>query len=569
MAEVDEADFRVDEHLGASDPAAFTAALSELSNRVASDPDRALRASMAFSQALSTAVVTSVSRALGLETEADAETKDEPPSRPDKRFTDPAWEENPYFFAQREMYLAWSRFMRDLVDDVELEAPNSEKAKFAVNRLVDAMAPTNFLWTNPAALRRAIETQGQSVLQGLDNFMADQSERGGMPRQVDDSEFEVGKNLACTPGKVVFRNDLMELIQYAPQTETVFEVPLLISPPWINRYYIMDLAPGRSLMEWAVQHGHTTFAISYRNPDESMRDVALDDYLIHGLGQAVNVVREITGSDQVNLAGLCVGGTLAVALMAYLAHNEESPVRSATLLNTLVDFSEPGPLGAFIDAESVDRLEERMAERGLMPGEEMANTFNALRPNDLVWNYVSANWLMGESPPAFDILAWNADSTNIPAATHSAYLRKCYLENSLAKSELELAGRRLVLDRIQTDTYVVAAKEDHITPWNSSYRTTGLLSGPVKFVLTSSGHIAGVVNPPSPKRHYWTNDDLPARCPDDPDTWLESAARHEGSWWGDWTEWIAERAGEQRTPPAIGNDTYRALADAPGTYIRS
>jgi polyhydroxyalkanoate synthase len=512
----------------------------------------------------------------------DAETPAPSPTR-DRRFSDPAWQRSPWFFAAGHTYLAWSRFLRDMAANSGAEDPSRARTDFAVSMLVDALAPTNFLPTNPAALRRAAETRGLSLLQGLENFFDDLSTNKGRPRQVDRSALEVGRDLAVTPGKVVYRNELMELIQYAPQTDTVFDVPLLLSPPWINKYYVMDLAPGRSFVEWAVGRGHTVFAISYRNPDETMRDVSLDDYLLGGLGTALDVVSEITGAEQVNLAGLCVGGTLAMMLLAYLAQDEdgllpprsEGPlgpsapraprVRSATLLNTLLDFSEPGPLGAFTDRKSVERLERRMEKRGYLEASEMAATFDSLRPNDLIWNYVANNWLMGEQAPAFDILAWNADSTRISAATHSDYLRSCYVENRLARDEMTLAGRRLRLGDISSDVYVLAASEDHITPWKSSYATTGLLRSDVRFVLSSSGHIAGIVNPPSPKRLHWTNE----RLTSDPDDWLAGAEEHTGSWWGDWADWIEPRAGGRRPPPPLGSSAHPALDDAPGRYVRS
>jgi polyhydroxyalkanoate synthase len=487
-----------------------------------------------------------------------------PPSPKDRRFSDPAWKTNPWFFGTGQAYLAWSRFMRDLAQRVDLEEPTAQKAEFAVGAVVDALAPTNFLPTNPAALRKAYETRGGSLLDGLRNFVDDLTENGGRPRQVDTSQVQVGRDLAVTPGKVIFRNDLMELIQYAPQTDEVFEVPLLLSPPWINKYYIMDLAPDRSFVEWAVKQGHTVFAISYRNPDESMRDVSMDDYLLNGLGRAVEAVREITGADEVNLAGLCVGGTLAVMLLAYLAEEEERTVRSVTLLNTLIDFSEPGPLKAFTDPATVERLERRMAEQGYLEGSEMAATFDSLRANDLIWNYVASGWLMGEAAPAFDILAWNSDATRLAEATHSFYLRSCYLENQLAQGKMTVAGRRLDLDQIEADTYILAASEDHITPWKSSYATTGLLPSRLRFVLSSSGHIAGVVNPPSPKRRYWTNVDLP----EDPEEWLAAATEHTGSWWGDWCEWMATRAGVRRSPPPMGSTAHPVLSDAPGLYVK-
>ena len=545
----------------------FAGALFKMGAAVARRPWRTLPNAAQLTADVAAATVRTTALALGRPVAPVVE----PPPK-DRRFTDPAWQSNPWFFGAGQMYLAWSRFMRDVAAGAVRAGPGlddstAQKARFAVEALLDAAAPTNYLPTNPEALRRAVETRGESLRDGLRNLADDLDTNGGRPSQVDRSSFRLGENLAATPGQVVFRNDLMELIQYAPQTETVYETPLLLSPPWINKYYIMDLAPGRSFVEWAVQQGHTVFAISYRNPDESMRDVALDDYLLRGLNQAVDVVRAITGHDQVNVAGLCVGGTLAVALLAYLAHGAQpNPVRSVTLLNTLVDFREPGPLGCFTDPAAVERVEARMAERGYLDEREMATTFDFLRANDLIWNYVARGWLMGERPPAFDILAWNADSTRVSEATHSFYLRSCYVENQLATGRMTLAGRRLDLDEIEADAYLLAAKEDHITPWTGSYGTTGLLPSRMRFVLSSSGHIAGIVNPPNSKRRYWTNDDLPP----DPTAWFAGATEHTGSWWGDWTEWIAARAGQRRRPPhSLGNAEYPPQTPAPGTYVRS
>jgi len=402
-----------------------------------------------------------------------------------------------------------------------------------------------------------------SVLAGMRNFLADVATNNGKPRQVDETPFRLGENLAASPGEVVFRNDLMELIQYRPQTETVHEVPLLLSPPWINKYYIMDLAPGRSFVEWAVRHGHTVFAISYRNPDEEHRDVALVDYLLSGPYDALRIIEEITGSKEVNVVGLCLGGTLTVMLLAHLAANDHDRVRSATLLNTMVDFREPGPMGIFLDRAAVERLNRRMVERGYLESTEMSTMFDLLRAQDLVWNYVVTGWLMGEKPPAFDILAWNADGTRMPADMHSFYLRCCYVENQLARGEMTLAGTRLDLGAIDEDVYVLSAREDHIAPWRSSYATTQLLGGAARFVLTSSGHVAGIVNPPGGRRVHWTNDELPA----DPDQWLAGATEHQGTWWEDWAAWIAERSGPRRPPPPMGSAAHPPLGPAPGTYV--
>jgi polyhydroxyalkanoate synthase len=390
------------------------------------------------------------------------------------------------------------------------------------------------------------------------------AENGGMPQQVDKTAFTIGKNLATTPGKVVFRNDLIELIQYEPQTDTVFDVPLVCSPPWINKYYVMDLAPKRSFVEWAVQHGHTTFAISYRNPDESMRDVRLDDYLINGPRAALEAMEEITGSTQTNIVGLCLGGTLTTMLLAWLSQAEPERVRSATLLNTIVDFSEPGVLRAFTDDAAITNIERQMEGVGFLDSKQMSTTFTMLRANDLIWNYVVNNWLLGADPPAFDILAWNADDTRMPASMHSFYLRSCYQRNDFVNGRLELAGQRLDPASIGSELYVLSAVEDHIAPWRTGYATTRVLpNAKPRFVLSSAGHIAGIVNPPSPKSAHWTNDDLS----EDADRWLAGATKHQASWWEDWTTWIEHRAGGKRTPPPLGSAEHPPLDDAPGTYV--
>ena len=414
--------------LAGLDTAGFADALEQVGSALASRPGEVAVALTRYASALAESSWASVGRSFGASLAGPMEVDPR-----DRRFQDPSWERNPWFFVLRQWYLAWGRLLHELVDGAGLDAATTGKAHFATDLLIDAASPTNVLWTNPAALRRAYETGGLSVLAGLKNFFHDMETNGGKPSQVDASAFRVGENLAATPGKVVFANDLMELIQYSPQTETVHEVPLLLSPPWINKYYIMDLAPGRSFVEWAVANGHTVFAISYRNPDESMREVGLDDYLLKGPYEALDVIADITGTDGVNVVGLCLGGTLTVMLLAHLAANAGGRVRSATLLNTLVDFSEPGPMGHFLDADSVERLSGQMAERGFLDSSEMAGMFDLLRGRDLIWNYVVSGWLMGEKPPAFDILAWNADGTRMPADMHSFYLRCCYVENQLAR----------------------------------------------------------------------------------------------------------------------------------------
>jgi polyhydroxyalkanoate synthase len=481
----------------------------------------------------------------------------------DKRFADRTWNDNPAFFTLRQSYLAAAQLMTELLAAGAGNEMDDAKAKLATGLLMDALAPTNFLFTNPAALKRAMETAGASLAAGAGNFVDDLINNGGRPRQVDTRPFRIGKNLAATPGKIVFKNDLMELIQYAPQTDKVRAVPVLASPPWINKYYVMDLAPGRSFLEWAVQHQRTVFAISYRNPDPSMSGVTLDDYLIAGPREAMDVIGEITGAPKIDIIGLCLGGALTAMLAAYLAEKGDDRLGSITLLNTLLDYSEPGVLGAFTDEKTVARLERQMAAKGVLEGRQMAGTFDVLRANDLIFNYVVSNWLMGENPPAFDILAWNGDSTRMPAAMHSFYLRSLYMRNELATGQLELAGQRLSLSDVKTDTYVVGAINDHIVPWHGSYKTGALMGGPVRYVLSSGGHIAGIVNPPGPKAWYEAADYGTA----DPEAWRSSNSKHRGSWWEDWTAWSDERAGAYVKPPPMGNKQHPATADAPGQYV--
>jgi polyhydroxyalkanoate synthase len=540
------------------DPVLLARALAEVGVGLTRHPVGSALAGLRFAAGLAAAGAVATARAFG----ADTSPPLSPPAR-DRRFADPAWGDNPLFFGLQQGYLLAAKLARELVAAAELGPRWRGKSELATQLLIDAMAPTNFLATNPAALKRAFDTGGRSAARGLGNFLDDLVSNGGKPRQVDATPFTLGENLAATSGKVVFRNSLMELLQYAPTTRTTYETPILCSPPWINKYYVMDLAPDRSFIQWAVDHGHTVFAISYRNPDQTMRGVQLDDYLLQGPVTALDAVREITGAPQANVVGLCLGGTLTTMLIAYLDAVGDQRVRSATLLNTLVDFSAPGVLGTFTDAETVARLEAKMARHGYLEGREMATTFDLLRANDLIWNYVVSNWLLGEDPPAFDILAWNADSTRMPAAMHSFYLRTCYLENQLAGGELELAGARLDLDAVTQNLYLVGAVNDHITPWKSSYGTTRLVKGSTRFVLSSSGHIAGIVNPPSPKARHWTNDDTPPG----PDAWLAGATEHQGSWWEDWARWAKAHGGQRRKPPPMGSAEHPPIADAPGSYV--
>lgn len=539
------------------DSAGFAESTLAVLGRAAGQPADLAAASLRCWAAVARIGPAAAARWLGLEAAPPV------PVEVDKRFADRTWTDNPVFFAVRQAYLASRRLADDLLAAGAGDAVADAKAKLATGFLLDALAPTNFLATNPAAIKRALETGGSSVLAGAGNFVSDLLTNGGRPRQVDTRPFRIGENLAASPGKIVFRNDLMELIQYEPQTPRVRAIPVLASPPWINKYYIMDLAPGRSFLEWAIQHERTVFAISYRNPDSSMRDVTLDDYLIHGPRGALDVIGEITGAPKIDIIGLCLGGALAGLLAAYLNAKGDDRIGSITLLNTLLDYSEPGVLGAFTDEKTVAAMERQMAEKGFLEASDMAGTFDLLRANDLIFNYVVTNWLMGQDPPAFDILAWNADSTRLPAAMHSFYLRSLYLRNELARGEMEVAGQRVSLSDVPNDTYVVGAINDHIVPWHASYKTGGLLGGTVRYVLSSGGHIAGIVNPPGPKAWYEATDYALA----DAEDWRAAATKHDGSWWQDWANWAGQRAGDRVKPPTMGSSQYPPSGDAPGEYV--
>ncbi len=542
------------------DAAGLGAAFLTTMRSAAAQPTALTRAGLRFGIRMAGLPMATARKALGHSVD--------PPVTPDpkdRRFASPAWEGNPAFFALRQSYLAAADFLRDLSDSSGVDPVVARKADIATGLLIDALAPTNFALTNPAVLQRALETGGASLVQGARTFVDDVLHNGGKPRQVDSSGFQVGENLACTPAKVVFRNELMELLQYEPQTDHVRARPLLCSPPWINKYYVMDLAPQRSFIEWAVQHGRTVFAISYRNPGADMAGTTMDDYLVNGPQTAINVVQEITQAPVIDIVGLCLGGAMTAITAAYLIQAGDDRVGALTLLNTMLDYSQPGALGAFTDEATVDRLERKMQRSGTLEGETMAGTFDVLRANDLIFNYVVSNWLMGQNPPAFDILAWNGDATRMPAAMHAFYLRQFYVRNALAQGQLEIAGRKIDLSVIKSPTYVVSAINDHIVPWASAYKTVHLVSGPTRFVLGSGGHIAGIVSPPSPKAWYQAAPE--GDLPDSSAAWQGLATKHSGSWWQDWARWSDETGGDLVDPPPMGSGTHRVLGPGPGEYV--
>jgi polyhydroxyalkanoate synthase subunit PhaC len=541
------------------DPAGLGLALGRLAMSVAGNPAALSRSALEYGMRSAQAAMTAALRSIGLDHEGPVETGQDP------RFSDPAWTTNPFFYLVRQQHALLEGFLQNLLEGANLDDATRRKAEFTLRQLLDAAAPTNWLPTNPAALKKAFDTGGLSLVRGASNMLTDMATNRGMPRQVTPGQFRPGHELAATPGEVVFRNRLMELIQYAPQTKRVYAIPLLFSPPWINKYYIMDLAPRKSLVEWAVQHGHTCFMISYRNPDETLAELTMSDYLREGPLAALDVVEEITGSQQTNLAGLCLGGTMAAAMVAWLAARGEDRVASLTVMNTLLDYTVPGQLGVFTDDAAIQRLDRVMKRKGYLPADSMATTFNLLRARDLVWNYVVNDWLLGEQPAPFDILSWNSDSTRMPAAMHTEYLQSLYVENRLAKGELELAGQRLELARISQDSYFVSAERDHIAPWKAVYESARLPGGTVRFMLSTSGHIAGVVNPPNPKSKHWVGsvDTLP----EDPEGWRAQATEVAKSWWEDWTPWIARRAGRRQAPPPMGSTMHPPREAAPGSYV--
>ena len=544
-----------------ADPVSFLRSLAAAGVAVVRNPAAAAAANARLAIGLAAAVRATAGRAVGLETPGPVA-----PATGDKRFADPAYADNPLYFLLAQQYLLNSALVTELLDAAGLEAGQDTKARFAAKFILDALAPTNTLPGNPAAIRQAFDTGGKSVVRGVRNMLGDLRNNGGWPSQVDSSGFEVGVNMAATPGAVVYRSDLIELIQYEPQVKRVHAVPLLFCPPWINKYYIMDLAPGKSLIEWAVQHGHTCFAISYRNPDATMRDLDFEDYLRQGPLDAVRVVREITGAPEVNTVSVCLGGTLTAIALAYNAAIGDGSIKSATFLNTHTDFSEPGMLGVFTDEATIAGLEKQMAKAGFLDSDKMAHTFDALRANDLVFAYVVNNWLLGKKPPAFDLLVWNKDSTRMPATMHSQYLRSCYLHNEFARGEFQVDGHKLEPGKVDIDTYVLSAVDDHIVPWVSGYKTAQLLGGHNRFVLSTSGHIAGIVNPPGPKPKHWTNDTLPA----DPQEWKANAQLQDGTWWEDWTTWIAGQGGPTvAAPRKLGSKDHPPIEAAPGSYVRA
>jgi polyhydroxyalkanoate synthase len=488
------------------------------------------------------------------------------PAKGDARFKDADWSSNFVFDYLKQSYLIAARHIQKAVAEVDgLPSESQKKVAFFTRQYVDALSPTNFALTNPQVLRETMSSGGQNLLKGLANLLADIEKGEGSLRisMTDESAFQLGKNVATTPGKIVFQTELMQLIQYQPSTAEVFRTPLVIVPPWINKYYILDLRPTNSFIKYAVDKGHTVFVLSWVNPDARLAQKGFEDYMKEGTLAALDAVEKATGEKKVNFIGYCLGGTLLGATLGFLAQkNQLKRVNSATFFVSLLDFSAPGELGVFIDEAQVESLEKKMNERGYLEGSEMASTFNLLRSNDLVWSFVINNYLLGKAPFPFDLLYWNADSTRMPARMHSFYLRNMYIRNLLGvPGGITLEGVPIDLSKVDVPAYFISTAEDHISPWKTTYKGSKYLSSDVRFVLGGSGHIAGIINPPAAKKyHYWTNDARPATA----DEWFKGATQHPGSWWDDWQVWIAARNGAEKTPARI---PANALEDAPGSYV--
>jgi polyhydroxyalkanoate synthase len=549
--------------VGMANPLSIGAAFFEMTARMMSDPSRLVQAQLSLWNDYLTLWQRTTQRFLG----GSAEPMIEPPAG-DRRFRDKAWTDNTLFDFIKQSYLLTARWLQGTVKQVDgIDERTARKVDFYTRQFVDAIAPSNFLMTNPEVLRATIESRGENLINGLRNLL-DDLERGKgrlAIKMTDMAAFRIGENIAVTPGKVVYQNDLLELIQYEPTTATVKHRPLLIIPPWINKFYILDLRPANSFIRWAVGEGHTVFVISWVNPDERLAAKTFADYMRDGLLAALDAIEEATGEREANVIGYCLGGTLLASTLAYMAVKHDTRIKSATYFVAMVDFAEAGELSVFIDEEQLAALEERMNAKGYLEGRAMATTFNMLRANDLIWSFVVNNYLLGKSPFPFDLLYWNADSTRMPAAMHSFYLRNMYQENLLVKpGGITLDGVPIDLGKIKTPSFLLSTREDHIAPWRSTYAATQLYKGPVKFVLSASGHIAGVVNPPGSKYGHWENDNNPPT----PEEWFATATVVPDSWWPVWERWVSQYSGGEAPARRPGDGKLKPLEDAPGSYVK-
>ena len=555
-------------HSMVSDEFGLTKAFLELAAKMLANPYRLAEAQLNLFWEYSALWQSSMLKLVGQPVAPVAE-----PAKSDKRFRHEDWQEHFLFDYVKQSYLITARWLHSAVANVEgLDEHTRKKVDFFTRQYIDALAPSNFALTNPEVFRETIASGGQNLVKGLNNLL-DDIERGNGQLKIsmtDSKAFELGVNIATTPGQVVFQNDLMQLIQYEPATKKVARRPLLIMPPWINKYYILDLREKNSLVKWCVQQGLTVFVISWVNPDERHAGKDFEDYMLEGPLAALDAIEKATGEKSVNVLGYCLGGTLLAATLGYLATRKNTRIASASFMTSLVDFAGAGELDVFIDEDQVSALERKMSEHGYLEGADMANTFNMLRSNDLIWSFVINNYLLGRDPFPFDLLHWNQDSTRMPARMHSFYLRNMYMGNKLCRpGGITLAGVPIDVSKIMLPSYFVSAIEDHIAPWKTTYSGTQLLGGKSRFVLSGSGHIAGMINPPAASKYgYWTNEKLPGSA----EAWFEGAKQHEGSWWTDWLDWLGPHLGGQVAAREVGKGSgkgrLRALEPAPGTYAR-
>jgi polyhydroxyalkanoate synthase len=545
------------------DPFHVAPALNEVMTRLAAQPDRLMRAQAdLFSQYME--LWQSAARRASGEEVAPVVA----PAAGDKRFNDPDWASNPMFDLMKQSYLLSSNWLNGLISEVEGVDPASKRrVEFFTKMLTDAFSPSNFLISNPAALREVVQTQGESLVRGMENFAADLERGGGQLAisQTDLAKFKVGENVATAPGKVVYQNDILQLLQFNPSTETVSEIPLLIFPPWINKFYIMDLRPENSMIRWLTGQGFTVFVASWVNPDQQLAAKTFEDYMLEGIYDATQQVMTQCGVDKVNTVGYCIGGTLLSVALAHMAARGDKRINSATFFAAQQDFAEAGDLLLFTNEEWLQSIEQQMdAAGGFLPSQSMADTFNALRGNDLIWSFFVSNYLMGKEPRPFDLLFWNADQTRMPKSLHLFYLRNFYKDNALTTGKLSLGGEHLDLSKVKTPIYVQSSKDDHIAPYRSVYRGAKAFGGPVTFTMAGSGHIAGVINHPDAKKYqHWTNDKLPS----DVGQWIAGAEERPGSWWPHWSAWLKSRSGDQIPARDPIKGPLKPLEDAPGSFV--
>ncbi|RCK28705.1 PHA/PHB synthase family protein [Thalassospira lucentensis] len=553
-----------DPEISDPDPLNIGSAFVELTSQIMQNPTKLVEAQMDLWQQYYMLWHNTTLRMMGEESEPVAS-----PLRGDRRFRDEAWENNEVFDYIKQSYLLSSQWMQNLVHDVDgLDDKTAQKVEFYTRQFADAISPTNFLMTNPEVLRTTIESGGENLLKGLQNLLGD-LERGKGKLQIrmtDLDAFKIGENVATSEGSVVGRTPLMELQQYTPSTDKVAKRPLMIVPPWINKYYILDLRPENSFIKWAVDQGHTVFVLSWVNPDSELAEKSFEDYAKEGVLAALDMIEKATGESDVNAIGYCLGGTLLSSTLAYMAKTGDDRIKSATFFTTLMDFEKSGELSVFVDDEQIKSLENKMSKEGYLDGRDMSMSFNMLRANDLIWSFVVNNYMLGKDPFPFDLLYWNSDSTRMPKAMHSFYMRNMYNKNLLREpGGISILGEPIDLRNIKIPVYFLSTREDHIAPWQATYAGTQLMSGQVKFVLSASGHIAGVVNPPAAKKYcYWTYN----RTPENPEDWIAKAAQHDGSWWTDWQNWISRRSGGKVDARKPGDGKLKVLGPAPGDYVK-